>query len=70
MEKSWARVIRKYFNWWFWYLKLMLETWNWKLIKNTWFIEAKILDQKLEIQAHFKVRFIRRNDKMPWIKNF
>ena len=40
------------------------------MIKNSWSIEAKILDEKLEIQAHFKVRFLRRNDKLTRIKNF
>ena len=39
-------------------------------MKNTSSIEAKILVEKLEIQAHFKVRFLRRNDKLPRIKNF
>ena len=37
------------------------------MIKNTWTIEAKILVEKLEIPADFKVRFIRRNDKLTWI---
>ena len=66
----WARVIRKYFIWLFRYLNLVWETWNWKSIKNTWSIEAKILVEKLEIQAHFKVSFLRRNAEMPRIKNF
>ena len=39
-------------------------------MKNTWFIEAKILVEKLEIQAGFKVSFLRRNDEMARIKNF
>ena len=39
-------------------------------MKNIWSIEAKILFEKLEIPAHFKVRFLRLNDKMPRIKNF
>ena len=30
--KKLARVIRKYFNWRFWYLNYVLETGNWKLI--------------------------------------
>ena len=29
-----------------------------------------MLIEKLEIQAHFKVRFLRRNDEMTQIKNF
>ena len=66
----WARVIRKYFNCLFWYLNLIWETWNWKLIKNTWSIEVKILVEKLEIQANFKVRFVRRNAEMSQIDNF
>jgi len=68
--KSWARVIRKYFNWGFRYQNLIWETWTWKLMKNTWSIEAKILEEKLEIQANDKVRFLRRNAEMTWIKNF
>ena len=40
------------------------------MIKNTWSIEAKILDKKFKIQAGFKVSFLRRNDKMAQIKNF
>ena len=51
-------------------MNLIIETWNWILIKNTWYIEAKILAEKLEIQAGFKVSFLRRNDEMPRIKNF
>ena len=70
VQENWSRVIRKYFNWRFWYLNFILETWNWKLMKNTWSIEAKMLDENLEIQAHFKVRFLRRNDKLNWIKYF
>ena len=68
--KNWARVIRKYFNWRFWHLNLILETWNWKSIKNTWSIEAKILEERLEIQAHFKVSFLRRNAETSRRKNF
>ena len=45
-RKSWAGVIRKNFNWRFWYLNFILETWNWKLTKNTWLIEANILEEK------------------------
>ena len=45
-------------------------TCNWNSIKNTWSIEAKILHERLEIQANFKVRFLRQNDKMTWIDNF
>ena len=40
------------------------------MIKNTWSIEAKILYENLEIQAGFKVRFLRRNDRMARIENF
>ena len=69
-RKNWAWVIRKYFSWLFGWLNLVLETWNEKLMKNTWSIEAKILVEKLEIQAHFKVNFLRRNAEMPRIKNF
>ena len=47
-----------------------LETWNWKSIKNTWSIEAKILIKKFEIEASFKVRFLPRNDEMTRIGNF
>ena len=68
-SKNWTRVTRKYFNWRFWHRNLILEPQNWKLIKNTWSIEAKILVEKLEIQGHFKVRFLRRNDRMTRIKN-
>ena len=70
MGKNWAWVIRKYFNWLFGWLNLVLETWNEKLMKNTWSIEAKILQKNLEIQANFKVRFLRRNAEMSRIKNF
>ena len=31
---------------------------------------AKILDEKLEIQAYFKLRLLRRNDKLTQIDNF
>ena len=68
--KSWARVIRKYFNEQFSYLNLILETWNWKSIKNTWSIEAKILEKNLNFKANFKIRFLRRNDTSTRIKNF
>ena len=44
-KKSWARVFRKYFYWQFWYQNLILETWNWKSIQNTWSIEAKIFEK-------------------------
>ena len=40
------------------------------MIKNTWSIEAKILLKNLEIQANFKVRFLRRNDRLARIENF
>ena len=40
------------------------------MIKNTWSIEAKILVKMLEIQAGFKVSFLRRNDEMNQIENF
>ena len=35
-------------------------------------MKAKILDENLEIeiQANFKVRFLRRNDEMSRINNF
>ena len=39
-------------------------------MKNTWSIEAKIFQENDEIQAGFKVRFLRRNDEMAGIKNF
>ena len=69
-NQNWARVIRKIFYGLFRYLKLILGTWNQKLIQNTWSIEAKIFQENLEIQASFKVRFLRRNDKMTRMKNF
>ena len=68
--KNWARVIREFFNWLFRYLKLILETWIQKLIQNTWSVESKIFQKNLEIQAIFKVRFLRRKAEMTWIKNF
>ena len=49
---------------------MILETWNEKLVKNTWSIEAKILPKNLEIQAEFKVGLLQRNDEMPRTKNF
>ena len=70
VQKSWARVIRKYFNWQFWYQNFILETWNWKLIQNTWSIETKMFHKILKIQANLKVSFLRRNDKMHLIKEF
>ena len=39
-------------------------------MQNTWSIEAKIKGEDLEIQANFKVRFLRRNDRMARIENF
>ena len=69
-KKNWARVIRKYINWGFWHQNLILETWNWKLIKNTWSIKGKILKKYLKIQASLKVRFLQRNDEMPRMKIF
>ena len=66
----WARVIRKTYDGEFGHLNLILETWNEKLIENIWSTKAKILQEKLKIQASFKVRFLRRNDEMLWIKNF
>ena len=68
--KSWARVIRKYFNYIFSYQNIFLDTSNWKLIFNTWSIEAKMLRKEHEIQINKKVRFLRRNDEMTRIKNF
>ena len=61
-NQNWARVIRKIFYGLFRYLNLILGTWNQKLIQNSWSIEAKILQENLEIQASFKVRFLRWND--------
>ena len=49
---------------------MSLGTWNQKLIQNTWFIEAKTVYKSLKIQANFKVRFLRRNDRMARIENF
>ena len=69
-NQNWARVIRKIFYGLFRYLKLVLGTWNQKLIQNTWSIEAKIFQEILEIQASFKVRFLRRNDEMTRLKIF
>ena len=66
--ENWARVIRKNFNWIFRCLNLVWETWNWKLIKNTWSIDAKILVKNFKIQANFKVSFLRRNAEMSRIK--
>ena len=39
-------------------------------MKNTWSIEATILNEKLQIEANCKVSFLRRNDKMTQIENF
>ena len=58
LSKIWARVIRKVFNALFEYQKFALETWNWKLIKNTWSIEGKILGKVLEIQANKEISFL------------
>ena len=49
---------------------MILETWNWKLIKNTWSIETKIFHKILKIQAKLKVSFLRRNDEMAWMYDF
>ena len=39
-------------------------------MKNTWYIEGKILSKLLEIQANKKVSFLRQNAKMARIVNF
>ena len=70
LNKSWARVIRKTFKSLLRHEILILQPWYWKLMKNTWSIEHKILVEKLEIQARKKVRFLRRNDKLAQIENF
>ena len=31
--------------------KLTLETWNWKVMKNIWFVEHFLLSKNLEFQA-------------------
>ena len=49
--------------------KLSLQSWNWKSLKNTWPIEAKICNKVLEIQANKKVEFLRQNDELTRIKN-
>ena len=49
--------------------KLSLQSWNWKLLKNTWPIEAKICNKVLEIQANKKVGILRMNDKSTRMKN-
>ena len=54
----------------FWYENLVWETWNCKLMKNTWFVEAKILDKKFEIQPNSKVNFLQQNAVMTPLENF
>ena len=49
--------------------KLSLQSWNWKSLKNTWPIEAKICNKVLQIQANKKVEILQRNDKLTRIKN-
>ena len=41
-----------------------------KLMKNTWFVEAKILDKKFEIQPNSKVNFLQRNAEMTPVEDF
>ena len=61
--------IEKSFKFPYSHQKFILQSWYWKSFKNTWFIEAKIFNKVLKIQANKKVGKLRRNDELTWTKN-
>ena len=61
--------IEKSFKFPYSHQKLILQSWYWKSLKNTWIKEAKLFNKRPEIQVNKKVEILRNKDKLSRTKN-
>ena len=64
-RENWARANRKTLKWLKMITNLVLETWNWKVLKHMWSVEHILFSKRLDFQAKtqsWKSRMIRWNE--------
>ena len=69
-SKTGLEEIEKFLNWLKWYKIPILETRNWKVMKESWSNEDILLSKQLDFQARSKVRVSRKYEDFESNKNF